>query len=286
MCYEKQEGNTGTNNIHGNRISSCAFPSPVVNDTNNHDEDKKMERNTSNMAGDISPVSQHLPIDELGVGNDTKWPMHFPHSRIGHYFSTGGGICNGFDGVAYYITNDPEGDNPMKLPKEVEICITPYMNGNPSAACNVKYGVETGEIKEFNVENKNTGIPEGLTEEELKAFAGYMISIFARFAHREWLKTESRKLKADATGYSKSVKKKKGVSSNNDGIGVESGKKSPKQKNNSQNSGASPKNKTSEKPYKPRKNKKYTWVRHGYYRIDGVYIKSCICHAHNDCEAI
>lgn len=73
MCYEKQEGNTGTNNVHGNRISSCAFPPPVVNDTNNHEEDKEMERNTSNMAGDISPVSQHLPIDELGVGE--RWQM-------------------------------------------------------------------------------------------------------------------------------------------------------------------------------------------------------------------
>ncbi len=266
-----------------NGIFSCVFLSPVINGTNNHQEDKEMKRDTNNITGKISPVSQHLPIDELGVGNDSKWPMHFPHSRIGHYFSHEGKICNGFDGVAYHITNDPERGNPTKLPKEVEICITPYKNGNPAASCNVKYDVETGRIRSFDVENKNAGIPEEHTdEEELKAFTEYMIGIFAKLAHREWLKTESRKLKVDATGYSKSAKKKKGVSGNNDSIDIESGKKSPKQKNNPQNSGVSLKNKISEKFYKPRKSKKDTWVRHGYYRIDGVYIKSCICHAHND----
>lgn len=273
--------------MHGNGISSCVFPPPVIDDTNNHKEDNEMGRDTSNINGEISPVSQYLPIGELGIGNDAKWPMHFPHSKIGHYFSPEGEICNGFDGVAYHITNDPERGNLTKLPKEVEICITPYKNGNPAVACNVKYDVETGRIRKFNVENKNAGIPkEFANNEELKVFAEYMIDIFARFAHREWLKTESRKLKTDVIGYNKSAKKKKGISGNNDGMDVESGKKSPKQKNNSQNSSASPKNKTSQKSYKPRKNKKDTWVRHGYYRIDGVYIKSCICHAHNECTTI
>ena len=267
----------------GNGIFSCVFPPPVINSTNNHEEDKKMKRNTSNMAGDISPISQHLPIDELGVGNDTKWPMHFPHSRIGHYFSTDGEICNGFDGVAYHITNDPEGDNPTKLPREVEICITPYMNSNPVAACNVKYGVETGEIKEFNVENKNTGIPEGLTnEEELKAFAEYMIGIFARFAHREWLIAKERKLKTSGTaGYQKHFKKRNVT--NKEDTGSETGNISPNQENSIQNHGDS---KKTEKPSKTKKIKKKTWVRHGYYRIDGLYIKSCICHTHNGCVTI
>lgn len=227
-----------------------------------------MKRNDIKLT--VTP-SKELPLKEIQTIGSGIVNMYYPYHYNGYSFSLNINESFGFSGIEYYITNDPE-KNLTKLPKEVEVCFIPYRGEDAVCNCNVKYQVTDGKIVEF--------ITDADDMESVRELVEYMIDVFGKFACMEWEKAKYRKNTGTHISGALPIlehepdKTDNHLDSNNNQM--PKGSHIPESDVGNNHSGNSNDNHEKDSINTSRQYHVDSWIRHGYYRADGVYIKSCI----------